>query len=202
ANVEKTIFLGPDPLQLPDVRPGLEDLRLSSLSPAKSTLRTRLPVSFAGKQHWFLLEDLEEGRRYEVRICWAATQPTSFWLDTHTITTVLETPDLVSALASYSESIAESVLVTERSQTAEASSSLFLQIRAAADFYTTNKTLMNSPPDVKVDVILDPFILNVLPRSLAPTGVYIVVVAVVAWFLSGVIARFISSVGQSKPHND
>ena len=35
--------------------------------------------------------------------------------------------------------------------------------------------------------VLDPFLLNLLPRSLLPTGIYISVIAIVAWFLSRII---------------
>lgn len=42
---------------------------------------------------------------------------------------------------------------------------------------------MRSPPAVAVDLILDPFIGNIFPRSLIPTAGWIAVVAVVAFFL-------------------
>lgn len=61
---------------------------------------------------------------------------------------------------------------------------MFLQILSTADYFTTNSTLMKNPPPVDVDIILDPFLLNVLPRSLLPTVIYIVVVAIVAYLLS------------------
>ena len=79
ANVEKTIFLGPSPVTIPDVHPSLEDLRLYSLSSLESILPTRISVQFPtdikphGLEYWYLLNSLEEGRRYEVRICWPAT---------------------------------------------------------------------------------------------------------------------------------
>jgi hypothetical protein len=47
-----------------------------------------------------------------------------------------------------------------------------------------DKTLMNEVPPVFVDIILDPFIFNILPRSLLPTVGFIIVVAVVSWFLA------------------
>ena len=43
---------------------------------------------------------------------------------------------------------------------------------------------MSKPPGVSVDIILDPFLLNVLPRSLLPTVCWIVVVAVVSVFMA------------------
>lgn len=79
ANVEKTIFLGPSPIVLPDVRPSLDDLRLHTLTHAQTILPTQLPVQFPseaaprGLESWYLLQHLEIGRRYEVRICWPAT---------------------------------------------------------------------------------------------------------------------------------
>lgn len=79
ANVEKTIFLGPDAVNLPDVRPSLDDLRLPSLSSLEPILPTQLAVQFPtsaephGLESWYLLSGLEKGRRYEVRICWPAT---------------------------------------------------------------------------------------------------------------------------------
>jgi len=80
ANVEKTIFLGPSPVALPNAHPGLDDLRLDVLDPARSLiLATQLAVQFPtapaprGLESWYLLRGLEDGRRYEVRICWPAT---------------------------------------------------------------------------------------------------------------------------------
>lgn len=46
---------------------------------------------------------------------------------------------------------------------------------------------MRDVPPVAVDVILDPFLWNVFPRSLVPTAGWIVVVAVVA----GVVGRWV-----------
>lgn len=82
ANVEKTIFLGPSAVTLPDVRPSLDDLYLHALSSLEPILPTQLAVQFPlntqphGLESWYLLSGLEEGRRYEVRICWPATVST------------------------------------------------------------------------------------------------------------------------------
>ena len=79
ANTEKTIFLGPPSIKLPRDPPKLEDLRLATLTPDRSSLRTRLPLSFPtlqeprGNTSVYLLDDLTPRQRYEVRICWAAT---------------------------------------------------------------------------------------------------------------------------------
>lgn len=80
-NVEKTIFIAPPSISIPSSRPNLKDLYLDVLSPPLSqlSLRRQVPASFPtptdprGNETWLLLEGLEEGRRYEVRICWVAT---------------------------------------------------------------------------------------------------------------------------------
>lgn len=78
ANVEKTIFVAPSAVTLPNVLPSLDHLRLHVLSPLHSILPTKLPVQFPSKaaprglESWYLLRPLEAGRRYEVRICWPA----------------------------------------------------------------------------------------------------------------------------------
>ncbi|KAL1634033.1 hypothetical protein SLS56_002625 [Neofusicoccum ribis] len=212
ANVEKTVFVAPPAVAIPNVRPGLQDLRLTSLSPSVHIFRTHIPVVFPsgdaprGLESWFLLSGLKEGQRYEVRICWAATQPTTFWLDVHPIVQVFETPELITALASYSESIPEPQPIVDDEKAHgpgdTPASLLFLRIQAAADFYSTNKTLMSSPPDVKVDIILDPYVLNAIPRSLIPTGIYIIALAVGAWYLSSYIVGWASAIEPPKVHTE
>ena len=61
---------------------------------------------------------------------------------------------------------------------------LFLRILAAADYYTLNKELMENVPPVVVDLILDPFLGNVFPRSLVPTACWGVVIGIVAVVLA------------------
>ena len=84
ANVEKTIFLGPKFVNVPLRHPTLEDLHIDILTPKDSALRTKIEAEFPddeyerGKTSWFLLDDLKENQRYEVRICWAATVRTGF----------------------------------------------------------------------------------------------------------------------------
>lgn len=46
---------------------------------------------------------------------------------------------------------------------------------------------MANPPPVEVDIILDPYLLNIFPRSLVPTAVYIIIVAVCAWVVSQLV---------------
>ena len=79
ANTEKIIFLGPSSLQVPLEHPTLENLQLDVLSPHHWSLRTYIQAEFPtnsskyGQSSWYLLDRLQEGQRYEVRICWAAT---------------------------------------------------------------------------------------------------------------------------------
>lgn len=176
-----------------------------------------------GKATWVLLDGLTPGQRYEVRVCWPATvspphtytfprhllststnplpkQPTTFTLTPYSPSTVYSTPDLLSSLLNYTASY------NHRQQhqplpprtTNPSGTQLLLQILAAADFFTTNTTLMLHPPPVDADIILDPFLFNVLPRSLAGTVGYLVFVAVVAYFgvvrvVKGVIAELVRS---------
>lgn len=74
---------------------------------------------------------------------------------------------------------------------------LFLQILTAADYFTIDKALMDNPPPVEVDIILDPFLLNIFPRSLVPTAVYILIIAVCAWFISQLIWDGLANIAQS-----
>lgn len=79
ANAEKTIFLGPAPVNLPQQSPSLADLHLDVLTPDDHVLRTHLAAVFPteerprGAETWLLLDSLAEGQRYEVRVCWLAT---------------------------------------------------------------------------------------------------------------------------------
>jgi len=56
---------------------------------------------------------------------------------------------------------------------------------------------MEHVPPVFVDIILDPYLLNVLPQSLVPTGVYLIVVAVSSWYLAKFIARWLYMVAKT-----
>lgn len=61
---------------------------------------------------------------------------------------------------------------------------LFLRVRAAAEYFSHEKALMETVPPVAVDLILDPFLFNVFPRSLVPTAGWIGVVAIVAFLVA------------------
>lgn len=79
ANTEKTIFVAPSFIPHSNVHPGLDSLCLDVLSPNNSTLHVQLPVAFPtkaaprGLQSWYLLDRLQPGQRYELRVCWVAT---------------------------------------------------------------------------------------------------------------------------------
>ncbi|KAI1132197.1 hypothetical protein F5Y10DRAFT_7064 [Nemania abortiva] len=201
-NTEKTMFLGPSPIDLKSSYPALDYSRLVPLTPDEFAVRTHLQAEFPngesrhGKPSWLILHNLNEGQRYEVRICWAATQPTVFKLEAYELETVFSTPELTSELSAYASKLQANIehnvaaslqppgLGTEGSV-------LLLRIDAAADFYTTNRTLMKNVPPVFVDIILDPFILNVLPRSLLYTVSYIIVVTIVSWFAGKWISSWV-----------
>lgn len=79
ANTEKVIFLGPATVNIPSTHPTLDDLHVDTLTPANAAVRTHLEAQFTnasspyGKATWLVLDELTEGQRYEVRVCWAAT---------------------------------------------------------------------------------------------------------------------------------
>ncbi|KAG8163989.1 hypothetical protein KVR01_005907 [Diaporthe batatas] len=201
ANVEKTIFLGPEPVNIPSQQPSLSALNIDTLTPDDDnwSLRTHIDASFPtqdssrGSSSWFILDGLAEGRRYEVRICWLATQPTAFRLETHTLPEVFDTPELITSLHNYSTSRRGEPTTTRRpyqdGTTGDGhgdrlSSVLFLRVDAAADYFTTDAALMRRPEPVLADLILDPFVLNVLPRTLAPAAGLAVLAAALSWALA------------------
>ncbi|KAJ5787065.1 hypothetical protein N7457_002055 [Penicillium paradoxum] len=203
ANVEKTIFLAPAPATIPSDEPDLDDLGLERLSPQSPVVRTRLNASFPttaapdGIDSWYFLENLNPGQRYEVRVCWLATQPTSFTLTTYPLSKTIEDTALLSSLSIYTaarlatlDNQLQANAISRRTglrgskdsldPAPTSDSVLFLRVHAAADYFTTNQSLMQNVPPVAVDIILDPFLFNVFPRSLVPTAGWIVLVALLA----------------------
>ncbi|KAI2642048.1 hypothetical protein GGS21DRAFT_287944 [Xylaria nigripes] len=204
-NTEKTIFLGPSPVDVQSTYSKLNHLRLAHLSPEDFTIRTHLEAEFPGigskhgRASWLVLNNLTEGQRYEVRVCWSATQPTAFRLEAYELDTVFGTPDLISDLSEYASTLQSNIenYVDTSSQALarkERDSVVLLRVFAAADFYTRNHTLMKDVPSVHVDIILDPFVSNLLPRSLLPTVMYIMVVAIVSWFAGKWISSRVSQI--------
>ncbi|KAK0919839.1 hypothetical protein LTR91_010671 [Friedmanniomyces endolithicus] len=207
ANTEKVIFVSPPAVSITSSGPSFEQLHLPHITPKNSSLRLSLPAAFPSEKQsrgldtWYMLRSLNPSQRYEVRVCWAATQPTNFWLDVYNTSHVFDTPDLIQKLAIFSE--AQQTIERPQRTGSEAleESLLFLHVQAAADFFSTNRTLMNSPPAVDVELILDPYLASAFPRSLLPTAVYIVALAVGSWVLSGMIWKRLFS-STNKPHND
>ena len=99
--------------------------------------------------------------------------------------------ELIKSLTDYSDSRQSS---DEALQLDPHSSTLLLQVFAAADYYTMNKTLMQNVPPVYVDIILDPYILNIFPQSLVPTAGYLVIIAVGSLFLSKYISSWLQDI--------
>ncbi|KAI1825350.1 hypothetical protein F4861DRAFT_538035 [Xylaria intraflava] len=203
-NTEKVIFLGPSPANIESTYPTLDYSRLDHLSPTNFTIRTHLKAEFPqngsrrGKSSWFVLHNLNEGQRYEVRVCWPATQPTAFRLEAYELDAVFSTPDLTSDLAEYASTLQSNTkdhaISSQALETYRKHPVMLLRVLAAADFYTTNHTLMENVPPVHVDIIMDPFISNILPRSLIPTVAYIIVVAIVSWFMGNWISSWVCQI--------
>jgi hypothetical protein len=79
ANTEKVIFIAPEAILPSDTISNLDISRIAALAPGTgSKLRTSLPVllpsaeSKRGSDSWYILYNLTENQRYELRICWAA----------------------------------------------------------------------------------------------------------------------------------
>lgn len=128
-------------------------------------------------------------------------QPTAFSLSTHVLNEVFDSPNLISSLSAYAyvrqaeiDDLEREKLIARRQMPTQANSMstsaesrasvLFLRIFAAADYYTLDQSLMETVPPVLVDIILDPYLLNIFPASLLPTVATIVVVAIASWFIS------------------
>ncbi len=121
-------------------------------------------------------------------------------MDTFTLKDVFDDPPLIGSLSAYAyarqaeiDDLERQKLVARRvkpppgsATSAEVRASiLFLRIIAAADYYTLDKSLMENAPPVLADIILDPYLLNVFPKSLLPTAGYMLVIAIAGWFFSG-----------------
>jgi hypothetical protein len=188
ANTEKVIFLAPKLADFP-----ILNLTLDALAPSAPKLRKSLPVAFPttdqpnGSESWYLLRDLSLGQRHEVRVCWAATQPTNFRLDVFDISELLANPELFAA-------VSQSRVPLPLHRTDKRENALLLRIQAAADFFTTDKSRMRNPPPVDVDIILDPYLANIFPKSLIATAGYIICLTIGSWYISGTIWTRVQSI--------
>ncbi|KAJ3484902.1 hypothetical protein NLG97_g6942 [Lecanicillium saksenae] len=208
ANTEKVIFKGPELVTYPLASPSLADLNLDVIDPGSLSIRTNLSRVFhddsdpelqgkpRGHASWFLLDNLTPGQRYELRVCWAAIQPTEFTLSVHELNHVFETPDLMSSLHAYTSTRAPVDALFEPDAKERTASLLLLQVHAAADYFSHHRELMRSPPPpVLVDLILDPYRLNVVPESLLLTAVHVCVAAVVAYLTAKMTTDRMTAIG-------
>ncbi|KID77732.1 hypothetical protein MBR_02180, partial [Metarhizium brunneum ARSEF 3297] len=212
-NVEKIIFIGPPPSAMGSSNhPALSSLNINTLTQDELSVRTNLDRIFASKQtgfqgqpSWILLTNLTENQRYELRVCWSALpwpslmldqEPTRFDMEAYTLDTVLENDKLLQSLNAYA-AFRPKIQTTKQSTIIPNSSSLLIEIHSAADYFTDNAELMANPPPVLVDLILDPFLLNVLPKSLLPTVGYLSLLGVVTWFVARWVASSLQSVADS-----
>ncbi|PTB39905.1 hypothetical protein M441DRAFT_58747, partial [Trichoderma asperellum CBS 433.97] len=218
ANTEKAIFTAPEPITLSNIPPALDGQNIPVLGPStRWSIRTNLTRVFPlpqeeieeeeeqGYPSWLLLDNLKPGQRYELRVCWSALQPTAFTLDTYTLSTIFSTPSLLQSLTQHTTSTQQQgdeeghqQKRSNRPLTAENGSSvLLLRVLAAADYFSHHSSLMKDPPPVLVDLILDPYLYNVLPQSLVPKVCYIVVVSIVSWFVARWVSNSLVSVASS-----
>ncbi|KAL6690440.1 hypothetical protein J3F84DRAFT_389347 [Trichoderma pleuroticola] len=215
ANTEKTIFTAPPPASLSGLDAAIRK-DLPVLGPSTSwSIRTNLSRVFPqdeqqqqqqGYPSWLLLDNLTPGQRYELRVCWSALEPTAFTLDTYPLTTVLSTPALLQSLTQHAKSAhqhtshqigAQSQKGSSPNENDNDNSVLLLRVLAAADYFSHHASLMKDPPPVLVDLILDPYLYNVLPQSLVPTVCYLVVVGVVSWFVAKWAASSLTAIASS-----
>ncbi|KAK1254374.1 hypothetical protein MKX08_008369 [Trichoderma sp. CBMAI-0020] len=223
ANTEKAIFTAPEPITLSNIPPALKDQNIPVLGPStRWSIRTNLTRVFPlsqeeteeekqeqGYPSWLLLDNLTPGQRYELRVCWSALQPTAFTLDTYTLSTIFSTPSLLQSLTQHATTSTQQQTIDEETEThqqkssnyslttANDSSILLLRVLAAADYFSHHSSLMKDPPPVLVDLILDPYLYNVLPQSLVPTVGYVVVISIVSWFVARWVSNALVSVASS-----
>lgn len=118
---------------------------------------------------------------------------------------VWETPELIQSLADYASSRQEPAVYDQAQQPVvhrpspddikeRKASILLLRVQAAADYFTDNRALMENPPPVLVDLILDPYLYNVVPQSLLPTIGYLILLGIVTWFVGQWFASYLINV--------
>ncbi|KAI5800061.1 hypothetical protein EDC01DRAFT_532480 [Geopyxis carbonaria] len=187
ANVEKEIFIGP-PTSMFDITTELEHLTPSNDA---RNFATTLNTSFVhpGATHWIALSGLAPQQRYEVRICWPATQPTDFNLKLFTVEQIDGDTALSSSIHAYPKNIQRRL-----NRPYDGGSTLYLRIFAKTAYVSAQKSRMETPEPVDVEIILDPYKFNVLPESLVPIGGLLIVVGVFSWWAGGLIHQFLARI--------
>ncbi|KAJ2906255.1 hypothetical protein MKZ38_002334 [Zalerion maritima] len=222
ANTEKVIISAPPSSVSPSILPPplrslIVGIPILQHNDEDWSIRHHIPAAFPTTSHpdgipsWYLLADLNPGQGYEIRICWAATQPTEFKLSTHTSQEVLDDASLRGSLVAFSDGCKSSLglstheLPEESSEadvTDSSKSALLLQILSAADYVSANATLMSDVPPVFVDVILDPHVIPGVPRSLVPTIACVVVVAIGSFFVAPTLSSWLARIAAVKPRGN
>lgn len=126
----------------------------------------------------------------------AKQEPTRFDLETYTLDTIAQNAELLASLKQYavSQKPQGEAVQKKKISMAEGKSALLVEIQAAADYFTDHRELMTHPPPVLVDLILDPYLFNVVPQSLLPTVGYLIIVGITTWFAARWIASGLRSV--------
>ncbi|CCU82443.1 unnamed protein product [Blumeria hordei] len=211
SNTEKTTLVGPKRIDPFYWHTALSQIDLKVLSPHHTPFRTHIKSTFPnnlskiGRTSWFILGDLIEGQKYEVRICWAATQPTMFRIKTHEFHRESDIPKLVTEMMKsgdvgssdpqvkfFHTNLTSSIALDQDIEL----STVLLQLDAAADYYTWNKELMQEVPHVRVDIIVDPYIFNIFPQSLLLTMVYISLLFVGSCIFSTIVVGMLESISR------
>lgn len=84
-------------------------------------------------------------------------QPTQFWIEAYNVTHVFNTPSLIQDLAEFAEN-RQADLISQVAQhpapgvVAASQSALLLRVWAAADYFTTDQTLMQHPLPVDINI--------------------------------------------------
>lgn len=117
---------------------------------------------------WFKLDGLAPRTRYEARVCWPATNPTEFVL------AIFNTEQYRMMFAP---------LITSMKAKDGDKAQMLLRLCARPDIVSHIPRLMQSKPEVTFDIIIDPLVFDVLPRSLVGTVILILFTLLLAWKL-------------------
>jgi hypothetical protein len=133
-------------------------------------------------------------------------QPTSFYMFTYELSEVFQSTDLLTSLAQNTPLMGSTpdifMSTAKQDESNRQQPILLLQIFAAANYYTTNHTLMEHVPPVVVDIILDPYVFNIFPSSLVPTAGYLIIITACSWHLAKIITRWLQMVARGQPKKD